>query len=74
MALTFKTKPADPSALLTTEEAAKLINLSSDYLKRDRWLAKSGGTPPKFPFYKIGEAVRYKRADVLAVLEQGRVA
>ena len=75
MALTFKSAPASNKVppLLDTVGAAKLINLSPDYLKRDRWLAKSSGTPPKFPFYKIGGAVRYNQSEVLAVLENTRV-
>ena len=79
MALTFKPKtapivtPANVSPFMTTEEVAALLCLSVDYLKRDRWLAKSAGTPPKFPFYKLAGAVRYKRDEVLAILEQGRV-
>ena len=78
MALTFKSKAApasdDVPTMLNTEETAKLICLSTDYLKRDRWLANKSGTPPRYPYYKVGgEAVRYDRSEVLAIMKQGRV-
>ena len=45
--------------LLTTKEAAYYLNVSPQFLERDRW---SG---PRIPYIKVGSrAVRYKLSDL----------
>jgi predicted DNA-binding transcriptional regulator AlpA len=57
----------DPSDfLLTTEEAAQLLRLSSRSLERRRL----DGTGPKFLRMGGGRAIRYRRADLLLYLDQ----
>ena len=51
------------SSLLTVEQAAELLTLSSSTLNKRR---TTGGGPP---FVKLGRSVRYRLADVTAWLE-----
>ncbi|MCA9774960.1 MAG: helix-turn-helix domain-containing protein [Myxococcales bacterium] len=50
-------------------EVAEVLGVAVATLRRWRW----AGTP-NLPFRKIGRAVKYDPADVLAFLEQGRRA
>lgn len=49
-------------ALLTQDEVADYLRISPKTLERDRWL-KQG-----LPFVKVGRAVRYRAADVAALI------
>jgi excisionase family DNA binding protein len=52
--------------LLTTAEAAKLLNVSVAFLERSRW----SGLPP-IKFCKVGpRAVRYRLSDLDAYIEK----
>lgn len=83
MALLMKNKPktesqslpakANPNGLLTETEAADFLAITKAMLQRDRWLANRSGTSPVYPFYKLTGGIRYKKADLLAVLENSRV-
>lgn len=51
--------------LLTTAEAAKCLGVSKAFLERDRWAGA------RIPYVKVGSrAVRYRRADLDAYIEQ----
>lgn len=58
--------PAEPvrALLLTTEEAAKALNLSKTWLEQLRSAGRGG---PKF--VRLGRAVRYRPEDLTAWLE-----
>ena len=61
-------------ALLRETGAAKILNVSVAYLRRDRWYAKAEGVPPKVPFLKMPNgAVRYHPDDLKAVIDASRV-
>lgn len=50
--------------LLTTQEAARLLCVSTAFLERDRWAGA------RIPFVKIGSrAVRYRLADLYGYIE-----
>lgn len=50
--------------LLTTQEAARLLCVSTAFLERDRWAGA------RIPFVKIGSrAVRYRLADLHGYIE-----
>ncbi|MDW3116695.1 MAG: helix-turn-helix domain-containing protein [Roseovarius pacificus] len=62
------------SVLLTSKEAANLLGVSDRYLAMDRHIARSGGTAPKVPYVSLGHrTIRYKRSDLLALIEANRV-
>lgn len=48
--------------LLTEKEAAHLIRMSPHFLRRDRASTNSD----RIPFIRIGAAIRYRKADLLA--------
>lgn len=52
-----------PTGLLNQKQVAEMLGLSVKWCERKRW---SGGGPP---YRKIGGAVRYELADVLAYIE-----
>ena len=54
--------------LLTTKEAAYLLNVSPQFLERDRWAG------PTIPYIKVGaRAVRYKLSDLLLHQEENTI-
>lgn len=57
-----------PPSIMTTKEAAAFVGFSESYLNQDRWRANATGTPPVFPFIRIGRSVRYRRDDLAEVL------
>ena len=69
MALKLK-RPA--SELLTTKQAADMLNLSTHTLYTDRSQANKGGVL-QYPYIKLGTTVRYKRSDLDALIEASRV-
>lgn len=52
----------DEKFLLTEKEAAKLLSMSSHFLRRDRVSESSVGVP----FVRFGSSVRYRKADLLS--------
>lgn len=58
----------DPNRMLSTEEAAAFMGLQP--CTQAAW--REDGSQPDLPFFKIGKAVRYRCADVLAFLEARR--
>ena len=52
--------------LLTEREAAEVLSLKPDTLRRWRW---SGGGPP---FRKLGRAVRYAMSDLAGFAESAK--
>jgi len=60
------TKPAsDPNQMLSTQEAAALLGLQPCTLAA--W--REDGSQPGLAFFKLGKAVRYRYADLLAFIE-----
>lgn len=59
----------DPSCLLPTRDAARLLGLSPAMLERLRWL----GDGPPFVRPTGGRAVRYRREDLTSWVERNRV-
>lgn len=57
----------DANELLTALQAADLLGLSVETL--DHWRMTSGRGPA---FVKMGRAVRYRRADLLAFIRRSR--
>ncbi len=55
----------DPNRLLKPEEAAALLGLQPSTLAA--W--REDGAMPDLVFFKLGRAVRYRYADVLAFIE-----
>ncbi len=55
--------PPTTSPNLTTEDAAKFLNVKPSTLEQNRWK----GTGPRF--VKIGRSVRYRMADLEAYLD-----
>ncbi len=56
-----------PSPLLHEEQAARILGMSSAWLRRKRW---EGGGPP---YIKHGRAVRYELAALVLWISQRRV-
>ncbi len=56
-----------PPTLLNETEAAAILGLSVKTLRRWRWASGKG-----LRFIKIGSAVRYDPADLVAFIEAGR--
>ncbi len=54
---------SDPESLLTTAEAAEILRLSQPHLEKMRIY----GRGPRF--VRLGRAIRYRRADLLAWIE-----
>jgi len=53
-----------PDSLLTTKQAAELLNMSVAFLERDRWQGAL------IPFVVIGtRSIRYKLGDLLKYIE-----
>lgn len=70
-----KSPKASPNAdALTEREAARLSGLSTKWFQNRRATGHVGNDPPGPPYYKIGTAVRYPRAEFIAWLESFRVA
>ncbi len=66
-----KSVPIKRGELLTTKEAATLLNLSVAFFERDRWEGKKNGAGPLIPYVKIGnKAVRYRLQDLQAHIDQ----
>ena len=60
------TKPAsDPNQMLSTQDAAALLGLQPCTLAA--W--REDGSQPGLAFFKLGKAVRYRYADLLAFIE-----
>ncbi len=60
--------------LLTTEEAAALLNVSRRFLDKDRHTGRQNGTSPVIPYSVLGHrTVRYSRTDILTFLNTNRV-
>jgi predicted DNA-binding transcriptional regulator AlpA len=55
---------AHEQALFTQNIVAAVVGMSAAYFERARW---AGGGPP---FLKVGRLVRYRKADVLAWINQ----
>jgi len=51
--------------LLTEQEAAQLIRMSSHFLRRNRGSLSAD----KLPFIRLGSAIRYRKSDLLKWLE-----
>lgn len=58
----------DPNQMLTTEEAARLIGLKASTLAA--W--REDGSQPNLVYSKLGKAVRYCYADVIAFVRSRR--
>ena len=69
--MSSSTSPSPPSLntgdrLLTTKEAAKLLNVSTAFLERDRWAGSRHGKGAQIPYVKVGaRAVRYRLFDLV---------
>ena len=61
-------EPLDTSRLWDEREAARYLNLSVEFLQRDRVRAR------RVPFIKIGSRVRYDPADVIAYKDRCKVS
>ena len=58
--------PHRDDCLLTTKEAAKLLNVSTAFLERDRWAGSRHGKGAQIPYVKVGaRAVRYRLVDLV---------
>lgn len=63
------------SVLLTSQEAAEMLGLTERYLAMDRHTSRANGTRPTVPYVRLGyRTIRYKRADVVAVIDASRVS
>lgn len=72
--MTIHLKKSD-SVLLTAKQAAEMLGLSERYLAMDRHTSRANGTPPTVPYVRLGyRTIRYKRADVAAVIDASRVS
>jgi predicted DNA-binding transcriptional regulator AlpA len=67
-------KASQSTDALTEREAASLSGLSTKWFQNRRAAGHVDNGPPGPPYYKIGTAVRYPRAEFLAWLESFRVA
>ncbi|MCZ6718333.1 MAG: helix-turn-helix domain-containing protein [Gammaproteobacteria bacterium] len=61
-------KSASLSEMIPTPEAASVLGVSVAHLETQR--VRPGQRP--IPFYKIGRLVRYKRSELLEIIEAGR--
>ena len=59
--------------MLDEKRAAAIIGMSVSFLKMARLRGNVGGRTPGPPYYKIGEAIRYDRADLERWLSDRRV-
>lgn len=65
------TNPAsDPNQMLSTQDAAALLGLQPCTLAA--W--REDGSQPGLAFFKLGKAVRYRYADLLAFIETRKVS
>lgn len=65
------TQPAsDPNQMLSTQDAAALLGLQPCTLAA--W--REDGSQPGLAFFKLGKAVRYRYADLLAFIETRRAS
>lgn len=49
--------------LITQDEAAKILGVSTKWFERDRWAER------RIPYVKIGRGVRYRATDIAAYIE-----
>jgi excisionase family DNA binding protein len=56
--------------LLTTKEVARITGLSTSTFEKARLKSRGNG----LPWYKIGGCIRYRRSEVEAWLDSGRVS
>ena len=71
--MTLQIKKPD-SVLLTPKQAAAMLSLSERYLTMDRHHARANGTPPNVRYVRLGHrTIRYKSADILALIENSIV-
>lgn len=63
-------EPLDPNQMLSTEQAAALLGLRPCTLAA--W--REDGSQPQLAFFKLGKAVRYRYADLVAFLETRRAS
>ncbi len=62
-------EPTLTDDLISTKEASRLLGLAVATLESKR--VRPNGSLV-IPFYKIGKSVRYKRGEILAIIEAGR--
>lgn len=63
------------SVLLTAKQAAEILGLTERYLAMDRHTSRNNGTPPTVPYVRLGyRTIRYKRADLIALIDASRVS
>jgi hypothetical protein len=60
----------DPNQMLSTQEAAALLGLQPCTLAA--W--REDGSQPSLAFFKLGKAVRYRYADLLAFIENRKAS
>jgi len=71
--MTFNHQNSPQPELLTTKQAARLLNVSTAFLERDRWAGKRTGSGPLIPYTVVGaRAVRYDRDDLHSHIERHR--
>lgn len=61
------------SVMMTTKEAANYMGLSAQTLNLDRHRAAKHGVPLRYPYIRLGKAVRYRKRDLEDCLEANRV-
>ena len=60
--------------LLTTIEAAALLNVSTAFLERDRCVGPSVGSGSTIPYVRVGsKTVRYRRTDLEAHISKNLI-
>jgi hypothetical protein len=64
MAENAKQSTESDLALLPEQEAAKVLNMSTSWLSKDR----TSGRAPIVPFVRLGRAVRYRKADLMKLV------
>jgi len=70
----LKVRASQPRELLPTKEAARLLDVSTAFLERDRWNGKRTGSGPLVPFVKIGNrAIRYRLRDLQAHIDKNLI-
>jgi excisionase family DNA binding protein len=52
-------RKAEPSSMMTSNEAAKYLGYSGSWMRQSRMVGKSGP-----PFIRCGRSIRYRRADL----------
>lgn len=64
---TAQESTAAPMRLLTPQQVAAMLGVSRGHLGNLRWEGRG------LPYVKVGSAVRYREADVLAYIESSTV-